>query len=135
MKHLIVLEEPANKISSAIDLFERIKKIDIDYSQEHFLVFTLNVKCQVINWYIVSMGILDASLIHPREAFRDAIKDNASSIIVAHNHPSGHLGPSINDKEVLKVLKDAGEIIGIPVLDSIIFNEDSFISMKEQKCF
>ena len=136
MKHLIVLEEPENKIASAIDLFERIKKIEMPLSQEVFIVFTLNTKMQVINFYIVSMGILDASLIHPREVFRDAIKDNAHSIIVAHNHPSGHLAPSGADIEVMKLLKDAGELLGIHLIDSIIFNDkNEFISMKEQGTF
>lgn len=136
MKHLIVLEQPENRIASATDLFQRIKKIDIDLSRENFLVFNLNTSHQVIDWYQVTIGILDASLIHPREVFRNAIKDNSHSIIVAHNHPSGNLEPSHNDKDVMKALKDAGEIIGISVLDSIIFNDkDEFISMKEQGSF
>ena len=135
MKHMIVLEEPVNNIKSAIELFEKIKKIDIDYSKESFIVFTLDTKNRVIDWYIISIGILDASLIHPREVFRNAIKDNAKSIIIAHNHPSGILIPGDADKEVTKGLKDAGEILGIQVLDHIIFSEIAFSSMKEQRMF
>jgi DNA repair protein RadC len=135
MKHLIVLEEPIDNIKSAIELFEKIKKIDIDFSKENFIVFTLDTKHRVIDYYVISVGILDASLIHPREVFRNAIKDNAQSIIIAHNHPSGVLTPSDADKEVTECLKKAGELIGISVLDHIIFCEDSFISMIEQKCF
>ena len=135
MKHMIVLEEPVNSISSAIELFEKIKKINIDYSKEHFIVFTLDTKNRVINSYVVSIGILDASLIHPREVFRNAIKDNAKSIILAHNHPSGILIPGEADKEVTKCLKDAGELLGISVLDHIVFSEIAFSSMKEQKMF
>jgi DNA repair protein RadC len=132
---MIVLEEPVNNIKSAIELFEKIKRIDIDYSKENFLVFTLDTKNRVIDWYIISIGILDASLIHPREVFRNAIKDNAKSIIIAHNHPSGILIPGDADKEVTKGLKDAGELLGISVLDHIIFSEIAFISMKEQRIF
>jgi len=132
---MIVLEEPVNNIKSAIELFEKIKKIDIDYSKESFIVFTLDTKNRVIDWYIISIGILDASLIHPREVFRNAIKDNAKSIIIAHNHPSGILIPGDADKEVTKGLKDAGEILGIQVLDHIIFSEIAFSSMKEQRMF
>jgi len=135
MKHMIVLEEPVNSISSAIELFEKIKKINIDYSKEHFIVFTLDTKNRVINSYVVSIGILDASLIHPREVFRNAIKDNAKSIILAHNHPSGILIPGEADKEVTKCLKDAGELLGISVLDHIVFSEIAFSSMKEQNMF
>lgn len=135
MNHMIVLEEPVNNIKSAIELFEKIKRIDIDYSKENFLVFTLDTKNRVIDWYIISIGILDASLIHPREVFRNAIKDNAKSIIIAHNHPSGILIPGDADKEVTKGLKDAGELLGISVLDHIIFSEIAFISMKEQRIF
>ncbi len=135
MKHLIVLDEPLNSISSAIELFEKIKKIDIDYSKEHFLVFTLDTKNRVIDWYIISIGILDASLIHPREVFRNAIKDNAKSIIIAHNHPSGILSPGDADKEVTRLLKDGGTLLGIEILDHIVFSETSFISMKEQGIF
>jgi DNA repair protein RadC len=132
---MIVLEEPVNNIKSAIELFEKIKRIDIDYSKENFLVFTLDTKNRVIDWYIISIGILDASLIHPREVFRNAIKDNAKSIIIAHNHPSGILIPGDADKEVTNGLKDAGELLGISVLDHIIFSEIAFISMKEQRIF
>jgi len=73
-----------------------------------------------------------ALVIHPREIFREAIKESASSIIVAHNHPSGSLKPSEEDLRATKRLANAGEIVGIPLLDHLIVCEDSFLSMKEE---
>ena len=135
MNQILTLNEPLNKIQSPEDLFARIQKIDIDYDREHFLVFTLNTKNQVIDIHLTSIGIIDAALIHPRETFRNAIKDNAKSIIIAHNHPSNSLTPSENDKEVSVALKAAGEIIGISVIDHIIFTETDFLSMKQHGDF
>ena len=135
MKQIIVLHEPADKIQSPEDLFMRIQRIDIDYDREHFLEFTLNTKNQIIGTHIISIGILDASLIHPRETFRKAILDNAKSIIVAHNHPSGSLTPSQNDVEISHALVKAGDILGIPVLDHIVFNRIEFLSLKNHGDF
>jgi len=131
MKQLFVFEESVDKISTPEDLFKKIQKIDIDFDKEHFLEITLNAKNQLINTHLISIGILNASLIHPREVFRKAIQDNANSILIAHNHPSNCLEPSENDKEVTSMLKQAGELLGIEVLDHIIFNESQFYSMKE----
>jgi len=130
MRQLFVLEFPVNSIQNASDLFTHIKTINIDYNQEHFIIFTLNTKNQIINAHIITIGILDAGLIHPREIFRKAILDNSKSIIIAHNHPSSNLKPSLEDESTYHMLINAGEIIGIPVIDSIIFNEKEFYSMK-----
>lgn len=135
MRQLVVLEEPVDIIKSAEELFKRIQRVDIDYSKEHFIEITLNTKHQIIDYHIISIGILDASLIHPREVFRPAIRDNAQSIIIAHNHPSGDLHPSDADKEVTRLLKQAADIIGIPLLDHIIFNETSFHSLRDEGVF
>lgn len=135
MNQILTLNEPLDKIQSPEDLFKKIQKINIDHSKEHFLVFTLNTKHQIIGTHIISIGILNASLIHPRETFRNAIKDNAQSIIIAHNHPSDCLMPSVNDKEVSVMLRKAGELIGIDVLDHIIFNKTEFLSMKQHGDF
>ncbi len=108
MKQIQKLNEPLDKIQSPEVLFQRIIKINIDYDREHFLVFTLNTKNQVINVHLTSIGIIDAALIHPRETFRKAIQDNAKSVIIGHNHPSNSLTPSENDKELSVALKAAG---------------------------
>jgi DNA repair protein RadC len=77
------------------------------------------------------VGILDASLIHPREVFNTAIKASAHAIILVHNHPSGECEPSMNDKEVTKLLSDAGRIVGIDVLDHIVIAKNGYSSIRE----
>jgi DNA repair protein RadC len=132
MKQILVLKELTNKIRSPSDIFKNIKKIKIDYDKEHFIVITLNTKSQVINAHIIGIGILNASLIHPRETFKKAILDSAHSIIVCHNHPSGDLHPSSEDIEITEKLKSAGKILGILVLDHIIFNKTEFYSINNE---
>jgi DNA repair protein RadC len=89
--------------------------------QEHFLVATLNGAHQIINLHDVSKGLVNHTLVHPREVFRPAIADNSVAVIVAHNHPSGNLFPSNDDKNVTKRLKEVGRLLGIEVLDHIVF--------------
>jgi len=80
---------------------------------------------------VVSVGTLNASIIHPREVFCSAIKASASSVVIVHNHPSGDCSPSEEDKQITKMLSDAGEILGIKVLDHVIIGKDGFIEVKE----
>ena len=128
MIHLLKINESKNKITDAIDLFRKIKEIKIDYSQENFIAFYLDTKNSVIDSEIVFIGGLDSALIDIKTLFRKALLKNSAKIIVAHNHPSNELTPSYEDKEVFEKLKEAGEIIGLNVLDSIIFNEREFYS-------
>ena len=100
--------------------------------QEEFMVINLNNRNQVLKFSAISRGTVTQTIIHPREIFREAIKESASSIIVAHNHPSGSLKPSEEDLRATKRLANAGEIVGIPLLDHLIVCEDSFLSMKEE---
>lgn len=100
-------------------------------TQEHFITATLNGAHEVIKSRVVTIGLANSALVHPREVFADAIADRAVAIIAAHNHPSGDLEPSAEDKSVTKRLKAAGEIIGIKVLDHIIFSKRGFCSLKE----
>lgn len=93
--------------------------------QEHFVVITLDGAQRVIERRIISMGTLNASLVHPREVFADAITDRAAGIIVAHNHPGGSLEPSGPDMVVTKRLRAAGELLGIKLLDHIIVTADA----------
>jgi DNA repair protein RadC len=80
---------------------------------------------------VVSIGLIDRSPVHPREVFADALADRASAVIVAHNHPSGTLEPSFSDIEVTAQLKSAGAIVGIALLDHIIFNRTGYFSFLE----
>lgn len=98
--------------------------------QEHFLALYLDAKHRLIDDQIISKGIVDASLVHPREVFQGAVKRLACSVIVVHNHPSGDCTPSEEDIAVTKKLAKSGEIMGIPLLDHVIIGKDSWWSWK-----
>ena len=102
-----------------------------DKKQEHVVVMTLDGANRLINIHTISKGTLTASLVHPREVFIKAIEDNAASIIVAHNHPSGNLDPSQADKDVTKRLREAATLIGITMLDHIIITKSSHVVITE----
>lgn len=101
-----------------------------DYKKEHLYMMALNTK----SWSVgeISMGTLDSILTHPREAFAEAIKNSASSVIFVHNHPSGNTEPSQEDIELTKRLVKAGEVLGIEVLDHIIITKENFRSIIEE---
>jgi DNA repair protein RadC len=103
-----------------------------DKAKEHFMLIILNTRNKVTSINNVSVGTLNASLVHPREVFRDAIRQSASSVVLAHNHPSGDETPSEEDLKITKRLVEAGKIIGIEVLDHIIIGKDGFCSFKEK---
>ncbi|WP_270179451.1 RadC family protein [Alkalihalobacillus sp. CinArs1] len=101
-------------------------------SQEHFVCLYLNTKNQVLHRKTVFVGSLNASIVHPREVFREAFRRSAASLICFHNHPSGDPTPSREDIEVTKRLAECGKMIGIDVLDHIIIGDQKFISLKEK---
>ncbi|MFD9624916.1 RadC family protein [Peribacillus muralis] len=101
-------------------------------SQEHFVCLYLNTKNQVLQKTTVFIGSLNASIVHPREVFKEAFRRSAASIICLHNHPSGDPTPSREDIEVTKRLVECGRIIGIEVLDHIIIGEHKYVSLKEK---
>ena len=103
-----------------------------DSVQEHFIAIFLNARNIPIGWREIARGSVSASLVHPRELFLAAIKVVASSIIVAHNHPSGDASPSKDDIELTRRLKQAGDLLGIEVLDHLIITADTHISLKEK---
>lgn len=118
------------KISFPPDVLPLIRHY-ADRKQEHFICVSLNGANEVINSRVVSVGLVNKTQVHPREVFADPITDRASAIIVAHNHPSGELKPSKEDIEITKQLKSAGEILGIRLLDHIIFNDKGYYSFLE----
>jgi DNA repair protein RadC len=133
MTYEIVSERKARypiKITSPNDAYYALKRY-ARQKQEHFIVLTLTGAHEVISVTIVSIGLLNRTVVHPREVFHRAIKDSAAAVIVAHNHPSGQLEPSEEDRMITKRLTDAGEIIGIPILDHIIFTRNGFVSFKD----
>ena len=102
-----------------------------DLDQEEFHVLLLTSQHRVIREVLITRGILDASLIHPREVFKPAIIESAAAVILLHNHPSGDSTPSGEDRAVTRQLVDAGRTIGIPVLDHVILGDTGFTSMSE----
>ncbi len=101
-------------------------------SQEHFVCLYLNTKNQVLHKQTIFIGSLNASIVHPREVFKEAFRRSAASIICIHNHPSGDPTPSREDIEVTKRLVECGKIIGIDVLDHLIIGEKKYVSLKEK---
>lgn len=101
-------------------------------SQEHFVCLYLNTKNQVLHKQTIFIGSLNASIVHPREVFKEALRRSAASVICLHNHPSGDPQPSREDIEVTKRLVESGKIIGIEVLDHLIIGENKFVSLKEK---
>ena len=120
------------KISTAKQVVDISKKMLLDEYKEHFIVHLLNARNEVILSEIVSVGTLNASLVHPRETFRMAVVNHTASIVIAHNHPSGEMEPSEADLSLTKRLVQAGEILGIEVIDHVIFSKDCFYSFKEK---
>lgn len=102
-----------------------------DGLQEEFHIVSLDTKHRMINSHLITRGILDSSLVHPREVFRPAIKDAAFSVLLAHNHPSGDPTPSREDHMVTDRLTDAGKMIGINVLDHIVLAKERCLSIRE----
>lgn len=102
--------------------------------QEEFHIVTLDTKNQVIDTHQITVGTLDASLVHPREVFRPAIKDASASVILVHNHPSGDPTPSQEDVTVTRRLESAGELLGILVLDHIVLGAEKSVSIREFNC-
>ncbi len=97
--------------------------------KEHFVVFYLNARNQEIEREIISVGTVNTSIVHPREVFEGAIKNNTTSIILAHNHPSGDTEPSQDDIEITKKLVHAGKILDIRVVDHVIVTSKEFLSI------
>ena len=118
------------KIETPADLLPHVRHY-ADRKQEHFLCATINGANEIINIRVVSIGLIDRTPVHPREVFGDALSDRASAIIVAHNHPFGSLEPSSFHLEVTKQFKAAGIVMGIALLDHIIFNRSGYFSFLE----
>ena len=117
-------------IQKAEDVLPIISYI-ADKKQEYFLCISLNGANEVIGNRVVTVGLLNTNQVHPREVFVDAISDRAASIIVAHNHPSGILEPSREDIIVTKRLKESGKLLGIELLDHVIFTSEGYYSLKD----
>ncbi len=120
------------RIRGPRDVFQRMGPILRDLRQEEFHALLLNTQHRIIRDVLVTRGILDASLIHPREVFRTAIVESAAGVILVHNHPSGDPTASREDRAVTLQLSSAGRAIGIPVLDHVIVGEGRYVSLGEE---
>ena len=120
-----------DRIRGPQDVFRRMGPRLRDLDREEFHVLLLTSQHRVIREVLITRGILDASLIHPREVFKPAIIESAAAVILLHNHPSGDPAPSGEDRAVTRQLVDAGRTIGIPVLDHVIVGDTGFTSMSE----
>ena len=126
--------EVETRISCPKDVYEILTKVCRIQcnAEEVFILITLNTKNIVTGYFEVHRGTINSSLVHPREVFKRALLNNANSIMVAHNHPSGDPNPSKEDIQITERLKEAGNLLGINLLDHIIVGEDKYISLKEK---
>ena len=130
----LLLKETADKNEKIITpqhVYEVFKE-SANLAQEIFSILTLNTKHQIIHERLICIGIVNECLVHPREVFRAAIMDGATSIILSHNHPSGDPTPSVADIKITKQLIESGKIIGIEVIDHVIIGDNgNFVSLRE----
>ena len=113
------------------DIFELMRDLQLE-AKEHFLSLHLDNKNRLLCLDRVSVGSLSASIVHPREVFKSALLSSAAAIILVHNHPSGDTDPSREDLEITKRLKEAGELLGIRVMDHIIVGDDAYMSFADR---
>jgi DNA repair protein RadC len=115
----------SNRLTAPQQAAEAFTQIIGDVDREYFVTLFLDGKNRITGLHIVSQGSLNQSIVHPRETFKAAILANAAAVILAHNHPSGDIPPSREDREITRRLKEAGELLGIKVLDHVIVATDS----------
>ena len=126
---------PGERFSNSRDLYHRYRARFFAVSKEHFLSLHLNSKNQLIREALVSIGSLSTSVVHPREVFAPAVRDSTAALIFIHNHPSGDPAPSLEDRECTQRLFSAGKILGIRVLDHIVFGYDDYYSFADAGFF
>ncbi len=119
------------KIKSAQDVFENYQNLFVNVEQEQFYCLYLNNKNVVIERKLLFMGTINRSIVHPREIFKNAYLTSASGIICIHNHPSGDINPSDEDRRLTKALVDIGQFQSIPILDHVIIGKNSYYSFME----
>lgn len=129
--------EPGKKLSvkTPEEVVSLVRGKLMGKKKEYFLVLLLDTRGQLIKTAEISVGSLDSSIVHPREVFKEAISASAASVIFVHNHPSGDLEPSEDDIKLTERLSQAGELMGIDVLDHIIISDKNFLSLKSRGLF
>ena len=128
-------ETDRRKIRGAEDVVRFLMPVFKEYEVEQFKVVLMNTKNEVVRTVDISYGTADRALAMPRDVFRQAVREGVTAIIACHNHPSGDPEPSQDDILLTRRLKEAGEVIGISLLDHIIFGDGRYVSMKERELF
>lgn len=134
---IIRLSDKQNVIAAPEDVYAILQAVlaaedEVDRDKEHFWVFQLDTRLRIKVLELVSLGILNATMVHPREVFTRAITTRSHAILIAHNHPSGQTSPSQEDLDLTQQLVQAGKILGIPLVDHIIIGEHDYLSMKQR---
>ena len=124
-------KDEAININESSDVYKMVKDELVSSDRERFLSVMLTSKNHLIGFETVSVGSISATIITPRDVFKSAILGNAVSIILCHNHPSGNLAPSNNDIEITKHLIEAGELLGVKVLDHLIISNQGYKSLRD----
>jgi DNA repair protein RadC len=132
---MIYLKDSKIKVQSPTEVakvFQDLLALEdtIDQEKEHYYIMHLDTRSQVNMVELVTIGVLNSSVVHPRETYRRAVIAGSAAIIIAHNHPSGEVDPSDEDTKVTKAMFEAGSILGINMLDHIIFTKDKYFSFK-----
>jgi DNA repair protein RadC len=130
-KRAIGEKRPFSLLNSPAAVWEYLLPDTAGFEKEVFTALIINNKNTLLKKKIISIGTVTEAIVHPREVFREAIREGGSGLIVTHNHPSGNLSPSKQDIETTGRLIEAGKIVGIPLVDHIILTTESFYSMKE----
>ena len=123
---------PLRQVRDAKAVYEAFRAHFDPVDREQFLAVILNGRNQILGFNLIALGTLTSALVHPREVYKAAILANAAAIIVVHNHPSGDPEPSDEDKALTRRLKDAGEILGIRILDHVVIGDGRYVSLAEQ---
>lgn len=127
------LKGVVDKIAGSSDAANFFKLLLQDLDREVVALLTLDHKKVPINVSVISMGTLNSTLVHPREVFKTAVLSNATSIILAHNHPSGNAEPSEQDLQVTQRIQEAGALLGIELIDHIVIGDDNYYSLRENQ--
>ncbi len=126
------VEEPKRKICSPKDVYTLMYPKMREQKKEKFITLCLDTKNQILKEEVVSIGSLNASIVHPREVFKSALMESSASVIMVHNHPSGDPSPSREDIMVTKKIVEGGKLLGIDVLDHIIIGDGRYVSLKDE---
>ncbi|MCM1987752.1 RadC family protein [Methanococcoides seepicolus] len=128
----IFTDDPKRKIRSANDVYSLLYPRHRELKKEHLTALYLDTKNNIIKEEVISIGSLNANIVHPREVFKSALMESSASVILTHNHPSGDPAPSREDIAVTEKLVEGGKILGISVLDHVIIGDGRYVSLKEE---